>query len=272
MSETDTNAAEEEQADEQATESNEVVVDAIIDAGTLSQLVETYTAFVHEGRLHFDEDGIHAKMVDPANVAMAFTDCSVDAFEAYSAGRVTIGVDFNRFEEALSVADADDLVHLTVDMETRKCHLEIGNVDQTLRLIDPDAIRKEPDLPDLDLPNSVTVDVAELDTARTVADMVSEHLAIDGDPEAEEVRFVAEGDIEDSTVTLGRDEVIDAKVVEETRSLYSLDYVTDFCKPIPTGAEVTIRFGDEFPMVWEWEASDGHQQTTAMIAPRIQSN
>jgi proliferating cell nuclear antigen len=247
------------------------VVDAIVDADVLDQFVETYLPISSEGRLHFDEDGLHAKIVDPANVAMAFTDLSTAAFESYESGEVVIGVNLERLSEALSVADSGDLAHFTVDMETRTCHLELGHVDQTIRLIDPDAIRTEPDTPDLELPNEVVVPAAELDTAATVGEMVSGHLAIEGDPEAEEVRLAAAGDIEDSTVTLGHDQTSDANVTEATQSVFSIEYVADLVDPIPSDADVTVSFGDEFPMTWEWTASDGDQRTTTMIAPRIQS-
>lgn len=250
----------------------QLAVDAIVPAGILQQLVETYTPISSEGRLNFDEDGVHVKVVGPANVAMALSDLSTDAFESFeSVPTLTIGVNFDRLDEALSIAGTDDLVHLTVDMESRKCHLGLGNVDQTIRLIDPEVIRKEPELPDLELPNSITVESGDLDTVRKVADMVSDHLELQGDPGAEEARFVAQGDIEDSTVTFGHDDVLDAKLTEEVSTLVSLDYFHELSKPIPTGTEVEILFGDDFPMLWEWEASDGHQETTQMLAPRIRS-
>lgn len=250
---------------------SEIVVEAIVAAPALQQFVKTYTPFVSEGRLNFDSEGLHAKIVDPANVGMAFADLSTDAFESYESGTVTVGVSLDRLAEALKIAGAGDLVHLTVDMEARRLGLQVDNIDQDIGLIDPQAIRDEPDLPDLDLPNSVTVEGGDLDTVETVAKMVGDHLSVEGDSDAEEVRFVANGDTEESTVTFGHDEVIDAKLTDDVASLFSLDYVSAFVKPVPADAEVTIAFGDEFPMTWEWVAAEGHLEVMHMLAPRIQS-
>lgn len=269
VSTTDNEQEPDAEAEAEAGAASGPVVDAIVEAQYLDQFIETYLPIVQEGRLHFDEDGLHAKIVDPANVAMAFTDLSDEAFESYSCGRVTVGVNLERFSEALSVADPGDLVHLVVDMERRVVELTIDHIDQTVRLIDPDAIRKEPEPPDLDLPNEVVLEGDDLDTVATVADMVSDHVTIEGDPDAEEVRFVAEGDVEDSTIHFGHDETLDVSVLESTATLLSLVYVGDLAKPIPGTAEVRIRFGDDFPTIWSWEASDGHQTTEQMLAPRI---
>jgi len=246
------------------------LVETILEADYLKQYLDTLRCVAHEGRIHFDDDGAHARIVDPAIVAMVFADLSSEAFESYEVrGRVTVGLNLNRLNDALSVADAGDLVHLAVDMERRVVSVEIGHVDQTVRLLDPETIRSEPDLPDLDLPNRVVVEGRELDTVITVTKMVSDHLLYECDPDAAVVRCIAEGDVDDSVVTWGHDQVLEASVDQATETYVSLNYVEDLFKPIGAATEVEIRLGDEFPVIWEWTESDGHQETLQMLAPRI---
>lgn len=264
-----TTEAEEESETEPSSGS---LVETIIEASTLSQYLETLQAIADEGRIHFDDEGAHARIVDPANISMVFADLEADAFESYQArGRVTVGLSLNRLQDALSVADGDDPVHLITDMERRVVEVSINHIDQTVRLIDPESIRREPDIPDLDLPNRVVIPGRELDTVVSVAEMVSDHLSFECDPDAEVVRVIADGDVDDSVITWGRDQVIEASVVETTGTFVSLDYVSDLAGPISADTEVELRFADDFPVVWEWTCSDGQQEALYMLAPRIKS-
>lgn len=250
---------------------SEVVVDAIADRDVPQTLVETFTPIVDESKIHFDDDGVHMRAVDAANVAMTYADLGTAAFEAYdSPGSVTVGANLNAIDDRLAVADADDVVNLAIDMETRKLSVDVGHIDQQVALIGPDSIRQEPDDPDLDLPNTVTLTGADLGDVVTVADMVSDHVELHGDPDGECVRFVAVGDTDESAVEFGNGEVVDANVTGATESIFTTGYVEQLATPIPDDAEVEITFGDEMPMYWEWTAADGHLSVTQMLAPRIQ--
>jgi proliferating cell nuclear antigen len=253
--------------------SDETIVEGIVRAGTLQQFVDTLTPLVAEARIHCGDHGIRTLCVDPANVASYMpAELSTDAFESFdSPGQVTIGVSLTRLDELLGHANSDDLVHLAVDMETRRMHLHYRNIERSVAMIDPDAIRSEPDRPDLDLPNTITVEGSEFTTAIKASDDVGDHVSIECRPEEEAVRFISEGDTDSSTVTFARDEAIDASVTERTDTLLSLEYLKEFQKPIPDTAEVTLTLGDEFPIMLDYVACDGDLTVHAMQAPRIQT-
>lgn len=256
--------------------SDDAVASGIVAADTLQQFVDVHTAAVDEGRVHFNDAGLRTSVVDPANVAMHTpVELSKDAFEHYDApGAVTLGVNFNRLDEILGVTDADTLVEFSVNMETRRLELRFDGVEQDMALIDPDAIREEPDTNELDLANEVVLEGRQIDRALTVADLNSDHLEIKGltdHPDGEVVAFVAEGDTDSGRVAYRGDDVISDGVTEGVASIFSLDYWEDFTKAIPADAEVVIRFGDEFPVQFSWESADGDLSVNSMIAPRIQS-
>jgi proliferating cell nuclear antigen len=199
---------------------------------------------------------------------------STDAFESFDApGQVTIGVDLQTLADRLGYANSNDLVSVAVDMETRKLELHYRNIEQSVALIDSEAIRQEPDHPDLDLPNTVTITGEDFDTAVKVCDEVGDHLTIQGRPDDACTRFTADGDVDDTVVTFGADETADpTQVVEATDTMLSLEYMTEFAQPMPDDAEVTIQFGDEFPIVFDYEACDGNLTVHGMCAPRISTN
>lgn len=272
-------AVEDIQADaEEALAQDGEVVAGIIEAGTLQQFVDTVGSLVSEARVHFNRDGLSVTCVDPANVAMyGPVELAARAFEHYEApGQAVLGVNFDTLDERLGPANSGDLVEFVLDMETRTLRLEYRNITQRVALINPDTVRQEPDSPDLDLPNSVTITGQQFDEAVSVAEMYAGsnrdgHLDIVAEPDEREVRFTVEGDTDDATITVSDDEAIAADVSEQTVSMFGVPYLDDFASPMPSEVEVTLTFGEEFPLTVEYEACEGALSVFASLAPRIKT-
>lgn len=251
---------------------SEVIARAITPVGPLQQFLDALTPIVYEAKLHFDDEGIHARAVDPANVAMSFPDLSADAFESYeSPGEAVVGANLEAIDDRLDVANSADLVELALDMETRMLTLDIRNVHQEVALIDQESVRDEPDLPDLDLPNEMVVEGGDWAEAIDVVGITSDRIVYECDPGAEHIQVIGEGDTDSSVITFDREETIDAKVPEETRSMFSHEYLEDLAGPIPKTAAVSVRLGDEFPVRYRYTGENGHLEVLHMVAPRIEN-
>ncbi|PSP88390.1 DNA polymerase sliding clamp [Halobacteriales archaeon QS_4_66_20] len=244
---------------------------AIVRAETLQATLDSVGVLVDECKIHLDDDGIEIRAVDPANVGMVDLSLDAEAFESYEADGGLIGVNLVRLQDIAGMADSDQLVHLELDEETRKLHISIDGLEYTLALIDPESIREEPDLPDLDLAATIVIEGRDIDRAVTAADMVSDHIEL-GVDETDEVFYVkAQGDTDDVHLELDADDLIDL-VVGPASSLFSLDYLQDMNKAIPKDTEVTMELGDEFPVKLHFDIAEGEGEVTYMLAPRIQSN
>jgi len=244
---------------------------AIVSADTLSSALDAVSVLVDECKIHLTEQGFEIRAVDPANVGMVDLSLSADAFESYEADGGIIGVNLSRLENIAGMADSDQLVELELDEETRKLHIQIDGLEYTLALIDPDSIRQEPDIPDLDLPAEIVLEGRDVNRAVTAADMVSDHIALGVDDNDEHFYVDAQGDTDDVHFELGRDDLIDI-TVGPAHSLYSLDYLKDMNKAIPSDTEVTVDLGEEFPVKLHFEIAEGEGHVTYMLAPRIQSD
>ena len=247
---------------------------AIATKDELESFTDPLSTLVDECKLHLEEEGLRTRAVDPANVGMVESELGAAAFESYEATGGLIGINLSRFEDVIGMADAGQLIHLELDEETRKLHIDIEGLSYTLALIDPDSIRGEPDLPDLDLGLEVVLEGRHINRGVTAADMVSDHIRLrSGETDAGEDAFVieAEGDTDDVEVTLDRDEVIDLQQAPAS-SLYSLDYLKDMNKAIDAGAEVTIELGEEYPVNLFFDTVEGQGSVRFMLAPRIQSD
>ncbi|WP_224270454.1 DNA polymerase sliding clamp [Haloprofundus salinisoli] len=244
---------------------------AIVSASTLRDALDSVSVLVDECKIRLEEDELAIRAVDPANVGMVDLSLDAAAFESYEADGGVIGVNLSRLEDIAGMANTGDLVHLELDEETRKLHIQIEGLSYTLALIDPDSIRQEPDIPDLDLPATIVVEGTHLDRGIKAADMVSDHIGLRVDEDDETFHIEAEGDTDDVDLELGRDDLIDL-VAGPADSLFSLDYLKDMNKAIPSDTEVTVELGEEFPVKLHYEFGEGMGHVTYMLAPRIQSD
>ncbi|WP_436901143.1 DNA polymerase sliding clamp [Halovenus halobia] len=244
---------------------------AIVRAERLQSTLDSVGVLVDECKIHLDDGGIEIRAVDPANVGMVDLSLDASAFESYEADGGLIGVNLVRLQDIAGMADSGQLVELELDEETRKLHISIDGLEYTLALIDPESIREEPDLPDLDLSSTIVIEGRDIDRAVTAADMVSDHIEL-GVDETDEVFYVeAEGDTDDVHLELDGEDLIDL-VAGEASSLFSLDYLQDMNKAIPKDTEVTMELGEEFPVKLHFDIAEGEGEVTYMLAPRIQSN
>lgn len=243
---------------------------AIVSAEVLQEALDSVSVLVDECKIHLDEDGLVIRAVDPANVGMVHLELSAESFESYEADGELIGINLTRIDDIAGMADTGQLIQLELNEETRKLHIQMDGLEYTLALIDPDSIRQEPDLPDLDLPATIVLEGRDIDRAVKAADMVSDHIALGVDDDTETFFVDAEGDTDDVHFELNRDDLIDL-TPGDAHSLFSLDYLKDMNRAIPNDGEITLHLGEEFPVQIHFEIAEGHGNVTFLLAPRIQS-
>lgn len=244
---------------------------AAITGGTIKTVVSTIGAIVDETRIHVDEDGLRMRAVDPANVAMDDIVLDAAAFESYDATSGVLGVALDRFSAIIKMANVGDLVQISLDRETRKLVVHIDGIEFTMACLDPQTIRTEPDVPDLDLPAEATVERDVLDRGVKAADMVSDHVYVRMNSLTESLTLSADGDTDEVALEITGEELSEVTLAE-AESLFSLEFMKDLVRTIPKGTSVTMTFGTDFPLVMTYDIADGDGHVTRMLAPRIRSD
>jgi len=239
---------------------------AVINAESLRDAMEAVSSLVDEVKFSISEKGLELKAVDPANVAMVSLKIGSEAFEYFKATTGEIGVDLVRLSDVLSMADRGENVQLELDEESRKLKIGVSSLSYTLSLIDPTAIRKEPRIPELDLPAHVTLPGGELRRAVKAAEKVSDHVILGVSDEG--FYMEAKGDIDSLKLKIPSTELLGLKP-GEARSLFSLDYLEDMSKSIGKAREVTLELGIDYPLRVSYKIGP-FVEINYLLAPRIE--
>ncbi len=104
---------------------------AIVSAETLKDALDSVSVLVDECKIRLNEEEFAIRAVDPANVGMVDLSLAAAAFESYEADGGVIGVNLGRLEDIAGMANSGDLIHLELDEETRKLHIQIDGLATT---------------------------------------------------------------------------------------------------------------------------------------------
>lgn len=241
---------------------------AELPADRLSTALDPVGALVSECRVRFDEEGVRIAATDPATVALVDLRIGVEAFETYCAEDGRVGLDLERLQSVLGVADRGDAVELALDPETRRLEVAIGGLSYSLALLDPETVRAPPDRAEMEyeLPGGAAVPEGLLDRGIGAAEMVGDHVAIGVDGDDPALFVHAEGDTDEASLRVPAAD-LDRFEAADARSLYSLDYLRSMGRAIPSGASVDLGVGSDAPLSLSFAPEDG-VSVDYLLAPR----
>ncbi|RLI75761.1 DNA polymerase sliding clamp [Archaeoglobales archaeon] len=245
------------------------MIDTIVTGEVLKAITKAMVALVSEARFHFLENGLHSRAVDPANVAMVIVDVPTDSFEVYKVDEnSTIGVDVNRIFDISKSIRGNELVELKLDEDENNLKIKFGSVEYSVALIDPSAIRKEPKVPQLELPAKIVLNAGEFKKAITAADRISDHVVFRTDEDGFYIE--AEGDVDKITFYMSDAELIEFNK-QQARSMFSIEYLKEFVKVAGSGDLLTIHLGINYPVRLQFDVANGKVKVEYILAPRIEA-
>lgn len=260
--------------------------DAKLDSYYFEEYLAAVDSIVDEAVIRVTDSGIETKAVDPANVAMVEAELGFEAFRESEGDEQAFGVNTRRLS---GLVDGFEGKTVSLDYEPvhKKLKLGLGPYHYTHSCLDPDTVRKEPDIPEMDLAFSADIEIEQLREAIEWFDEFTTRVRIGYD--TEDAKFWIEamernlsGDVQtdDGVFELDRSELVRVRKTGEADSHFSLDYLKDIIGAVPEGYTVTIRVGEEYPMALSykigWEEigpAEGvsHGEVKFMEAPRIQT-
>lgn len=241
---------------------------AVIHSRKINRILDTIGTVVEECQIELSEDGLSSSAADEAGVCVVDISISNSAFESFESREQKIGVDVAELSDILSIAD-DEPISLILENH----HLQgiFDEVDYHSALIDLDHIENKQEIPDLDLRAQFGLTASQLNKAIKVTSQVSDKVVVVLDEEGGEVIFNASGDDNRVNVEYEKDELIHMND-SGAEAMFSLGYLEKINSVIPEDGEIDVRFGEDFPMVMDYEILDGDGEVSIMLAPRLDEN
>jgi hypothetical protein len=174
-----------------------------------------------------------------------------------------------------------DQTALEYDADTRKLALVSGSCRYTHSALSADTIRNSDGPPDMDLGFEAELSGDQFREVVEWFDGFTTYLRMGYDPsdrrfwiEANERRGGSIG-TDDGCFELSRSDLDYVRDAGHADSMFSIDYTRDIAAAIPEGRTVTIRVGEEYPMILSYSIHDADGAACGRVefmqAPRVQS-
>ncbi len=241
---------------------------ATVKAETLKTVLDAVHTLVDEAKIHITPEGLSLKAVDPAHVAMVDLSLGKGAFVSYGADDMELGMDLDKLKDILKLAGSGDEIGLEYKEDSHRLVFKIGHLTRRMALVDTTNM-SDPKVPNLNLPNRVTMKAGELQHGIKAAESVSDHIALVA--HGDSFQLSADGDTDQVNLALSGEDIIKIEAPEESRSLFSLDYFSNMAKAVRSSEAVTLHLGTDYPVKMEFDIADGGGHIMYLLAPRIES-
>lgn len=234
----------------------------------LQNLLDVIAVCVTEAKLTFVNHGLVVSVVDPSHVAMTTVSLKKEAFQTYDAGENTeFGIDVHKVKELLKLGTSDEVITMKWKPDGYLI-FNIGRITRKMKPIDPDALNT-PKAPEISHSNHFTMNTADLKRGIKAASDITEYVELRSGPAF--VQILGIGDVDDVTMTIPKDECKAYDVTEAKKSGFTIDYLQDVVKAIPSET-VSVAMDDDFPVRFTFTIADGKGDVVTMIAPRIEGD
>jgi proliferating cell nuclear antigen len=245
----------------------------VADAKQLRDMITSISILVDEATFKLDSEGMKLRAMDPSRVAMIDFEWPKTIFEEYTCTEPTkMCINITELLKLLKRAGKDETLELSIDEKTAKLQLTIaGKYTRNFTMPTLEASEEEVPTPKITFNVKIKATTEGLSQAIEDAQLVSDHVKIEADPE--KVVFNAAGDLMGATITLqkGSDTLLELDAKEPQKATFSLSYLTQIIKTASATSDIaTLEFSSDMPIKLDFQqAKEG--KLTFYLAPRIES-
>ena len=245
----------------------------VADVKPFRDMLTSISILVDEATFKLDPEGLKLRAMDPSRVAMIDFEWPKTAFEEYTCTEPTkMCINITELLKLLKRAGKDENLELSIDEKTAKLQIRIaGKYTRNFTMPTLEASEEEVPTPKITFNVKIKATTDGLTQAIEDAQLVSDHVKIEADPE--KVIFNASGDLMGATITLqkGNDALLDLEVKEPQKATFSLSYLTEIIKAASATSDIaTLEFSSDMPIKLDFQqAKEG--KLTFYLAPRIET-
>jgi proliferating cell nuclear antigen len=218
-----------------------------------------------ELRLHIEEDAVRFLCVDTANVALASAVLPIDAFTEHTFEPCIMCIDVTKFKACFGYGGKE--ISITRDtLESNMIVVESGGYRSTQTLLHDATVRKDPNMPALELPGIVELSEKEFSNIIKVISAESDKLRFIIADNKFKIKTENEGP-DNTEKELLEDEVL--HIGGDGNSMFSKDYLVGMIRQL--SGDINVHLGFDHPIVIDFKFAGGHGNAKYLLAPRIEA-
>jgi len=254
---------------------SELVFEAKIHREYLREALAALLAISDSGRLNISPEAMSVRMTDPANVALINFKLEFEAFEhydfsppEYAPDYVQVGLDFQKLASVLAIPSAE-FVTISLTSQSNRLALQLDGLSYSLDLFDPSIMRKEPQVPELELPAKVSLFFEDWYKAIRAAEKVGDVVLVRVDESG--LVLEAEGDSDKLTASFPASLLMDFTPAE-VASRFALGYLSVLSKAARAAyaSQLWLALGRDMPIEIQFHIAEGKGHVVYWLAPRVE--
>jgi len=245
----------------------------VTDAKLLRDMVTAISILVDEATFKIEPDGLKLRAMDPSRVAMIDFEWPKTIFAEYESTEPSkMCINISELLKLLKRASKDEAVELSLDDKTGRLQVKItGKYSRNFTMPTLEASEEEVPTPKITFNVKAKTTTQGLSQAIEDAQLVSDHVRIEADPE--KLVLNAAGDLMGATITLqkGSDALLDLETKEASKATFSLSYLSEIIKAASATSDIaTLEFSTDMPVRIDFQQiKEG--KLTFFLAPRIET-
>lgn len=239
----------------------------------LKELIAPIYMVADECVLNVNESGISAKVVDRGNVEMIKVDYPAEMFETFEIEAPTkIGLEIAPFLRKIKYNEPKAIIDISTSNTSSPIGIEstmlldCDGFQDKICLIDPQSIRKEPKIPEMNLTSKMTIPLNRM------IKILNKSNYSKGKKEHTYIIFeIRDGKFITETTELHLTKSITElpSITGEAKSLYAADNLLKLCKSIKSKT-IDIKLGKDYPIIIKFDVAD-KGKAEFLVAPRVES-
>lgn len=234
----------------------------------LKDSIGVISELVNEVTIHIGKNALELTAMDPANVAMTNFKFLSSAFVEYNVTEESkVSLSLEAFNQILKRAKPSDT--MTLELEGKKNQFVVklkGESTRTFKLALLDMDQREQK--QLDLKFNTKVDMPAPVFYEAIDDMGIVAESVNFKASKDSFLIEAESKLNAAHVEISTDDETSITTDKDTHSKYSLEYLKKIVKGSRLAENVTLQFGDEYPLRVDYKVLD-KLSMSFILAPRV---
>jgi len=246
----------------------------VADSKLLRDMATAISILVDEATFKIEPEGLKLRAMDPSRVVMIDFEWPKTIFEEYVAQEPSkMCINISELLKLLKRAGKDESVELSLDEKTGRLQVQIaGKYSRNFTMPTLEASEEEVPTPKIAFNVKAKTTTQGLSQAIEDAQLVSDHVRIEADPE--KLTLSATGDLMGATITLqkGSDTLLDLEAKENSKATFSLSYLSEIIKAASATSDIaTLEFSTDMPVRIDFQQMK-EGKLTFFLAPRIETD